>query len=122
MENKLDISKELFCEVMGYKLEQVGDYFEKEVSDMDGIVYLNFYSRGSESSNQRYMSLYQFTNKCKGWAYNLGYEILEGAQTLRVYKNQKEVCSITNMCQRENFKPFDNHYALKACQWIKDNK
>ena len=57
---------------------------------------------------------------CKSWAYNLGYEILEGAETLRVYRNKLEVYSVTNMCQRDNFEPFDKHYTIKACQWILD--
>ena len=63
-------------------------------------------------------NVYQLASECKEWAFGRGYEILEGAETLRVCRNKIEIYSITNMCQRENFKPFDNHYTFKACKWI----
>jgi len=103
------ISKELLSAVLGLTnpIEEISPNYVK----LD--FYISYTNQAGEWKN-----VHEVTHECKEWAYNLGYEVIEGAETIRVYRNKTEVFYLTNTSQHDNFKPFDKHYLFKACEWI----
>jgi hypothetical protein len=104
------INKELLSEVYNFeviKLQRLDDI---------RILNMEFYGwavRCKESYNDFLItSLYELAYKCKEWALIKGYEIVDMADTTKIYKNKYEVYNVTNV----TLYCLDNFF--KACEWI----
>ena len=130
MENEI-ISKELFCEVMGYDLSLdcnhcgVTRLIGITESQMDGAIDLDFGYQNLESSHGRYVNLYQLAHiKCKEWAKKKGFiiesNILGTVKIMRIESLSKPIAwNFTN----DNIEKHKEVIRIfKACQWILDNQ
>ena len=125
------ISKELFCSVMGYPLEEVRNLTELESNSEDGVIYIKFWGRyvggvkpehGQCSSKQRYINIYELAHKCKEWAFKKGFmcrsqyynEVLSGVELhdhlMSPPKGMMFICD-------GNTEP---ESIFKACEWIRE--
>ena len=111
------ISKELVCEVMGYKnpclLEVEGSflYLYKELGQ-----------------NITKINIYEFAHKCKEWAFQehkVDFEIIRMKDVKNYGKVFVRIHTIhTNSINGEEFYPFsiEPEGVIKACQWLSDNR
>ena len=129
------ISKELFCSVMGYPLEEVRNLTELESNSEDGVIYIKFWGRyvggvkpehGQCSFKQRYINIYELAHKCKVWAGDLDYVIQTGVRldgtkefdVLCIHKNQDIEDDESIYYQDTLEKEPDSIFA--ACEWLRE--
>lgn len=114
--NIIDINKELLSEVLG-----INDIVHVQKEGSCSI----FISR---ANNPAYIiNIYEFTFKCKEWAFSKGYIISSGlTPVLGVNKDGwAEVFSSSTPLEGKlnTFKQLSEPEAIfKACQWVLDNK
>lgn len=117
------ISKELLSEVLGQKV--LGCYFigDKKAFEFGFVVGINDILVEDVCSTECY-NLYELANKCKNFAFDRGYRIVEDEFCIRIKHLSTGKFKIYEYSEEERtegivFKP---EYTFKACQLILDNK
>jgi RNA recognition motif-containing protein len=92
----MNISKELLSEVLNCKVNSC--FIDNDICSYENVVYED-------------ISIYELAYKCKLFAFSKGYEIVQLAYTIKIYKNGYEVyCT--------NTKLFDMEMFFRAVEWV----
>lgn len=108
------INKELLSEVLGLEKEAYN------IETKGNMIWYSAYDKDYECDLLDIeINIYELAHKCKVWAYEQGFKILDECNAIIITDLlDKEVYIID-----DNFKtPYDIKRVFKSCQWILDNK
>lgn len=123
----MEISKELFENVMGIKLGNIHNTEQELLVTNEVAMFtdiLKTYKLGYPIDT---INIYELAHKCKEWAFNNGYELRNG----RDIDVKEELCYFCEYKQERQLDYSNSDYFLaetepesifKACQWILDKK
>lgn len=116
---KEEISKELLSEVLGLNDIHLILY-DEDTKEVNYTRYANF-TRGSRDE---YINIHELQHKCKEWATEKGYEIVETTFMIRIKRvgqDKQKIWEYPREMQDAGIY-FSPSFTFKACQWILNNR
>lgn len=115
----MNISKELLSEVLDKEVTNI-----KMHHSNDEYIYFDYIGKQSRLANEVSIDIYKLAHKCKKWATEKGYEIVETAFMIRIKRvgqDKQKIWEYPREMQDAGIY-FSPSFTFKACQWILDNK
>ena len=123
----MEISKELFENVMGIKLGNAHNTEQELLVTNQVAMFTDIKKTYKLGHPIDTINIYELAHKCKEWAFNNGYELRNG----RDIDVKEELCYFCEYKQERQLDYANSDYFLaetepesifKACQWILDRK
>ena len=115
MENNV-ISKELFSEVIDENLDL---YYCIEFYNVNNSIRYWIIEDPTKQSTSKYINIHELARKCKEWAYDNGYRVIEIQKGIVwVVPKQYNILISFNYSMIK----YQDTDIESACQWIYDNK
>jgi len=115
---KMNISKELLSEVLGYKAEHL--HLNTSLNPLGNDIVLRCDNKRGDGTTIKNINIYELAHKCKEWGHNKGF-------ILKSWKLRYEsMCSIEELTNEPPFITLHQIYnedtepeaIFKACEWI----
>ena len=100
------ITKELLSNVYDENVTSI-DYITNNI-----VTFTSFDNMWSGDHRKYVVNIHEIAHECKKWAYSNGYEILQLAGTVKVYRNNYEIY------YKQSTEPYSAIDVFSACEFV----